>query len=327
MIPDFIKESYELPKLDFKNNDKIIPKVIYRTSAHDLMALPHLVWDLYRKEKILNPNYEYIYFDDFQCESFILYHYGSYIRDLYIKLVPTAYRADFFRYLLLFEKGGIYMDFTQHSLYPMDYIIKDYKEVYVSDFYTVNEKVPKVALYQAFIATVKGSKLLELAINMCIENIEKEFYGTHALDITGPSLLGKAFRSLKIDGLESDEYISAGKINDDFYILNFDKDKYGEFIVNEDTKEFLLKNKIDYHYKVTYSGSNKDKRYPHLWDSRMVYQHNENLRAEQIKRLYLDILGRNADEEGLNMYDKSDYTIEELRSLFLSSQEYKNKNL
>jgi len=269
-----IKESYELFKLKLENNDTKIPKVIYRTSAHDMFCLPHMVWDLYRKEKEINSNYEHIYFDDFQCEAFISMVYGLRIRDLYLKLVPTAFRADFFRYLLLYEKGGIYMDFTQHSLVPMDNIIKDYKEVYVSDFYSVNEKVPRCALYQAYIATVKGTPLLELAINTCIEHIETQYYGEHTLDITGPAMLGKCFRKLKIDGLSGDEYIQSGKMSDDFYVYNFDKDKYGGYIVNEETQELLLKNKIDYHYRITYGAANKDKRYPDLWDNRMVYDHN-----------------------------------------------------
>jgi hypothetical protein len=272
-----IKESFEIFKLNLENNDKIIPKVIYRTSSYDMMCLPFMVWDLYKSEKEINPNYEYFYFDDWQCEAFILSHYGSYIRDLYLKLIPTAFRADFFRYLLLYDRGGIYMDFTQHSLKPMDYIIKDYKEVYVSDFYSFNEETPKLALYNAFIATVKGTKLMETAINMCIEHIETEFYGRHTLDITGPAMLGKAFRHLKIDGIEGDSYINAGKINDDFCVLNFDKNKYGEYIVDEDTSEILLKNKIDYHYRLTYNGKNKDKRYPHLYDKRMVYDKNIKL--------------------------------------------------
>jgi mannosyltransferase OCH1-like enzyme len=266
-----IKESFELFKKNLLNNENVIPKVIYRTAAYDMLCLPHMIWDLYRKEKEINSNYEYFYFDDWQCEAYILTAYGSYIRDLYLKLLPTAFRADFFRYLLLYDKGGIYMDFTQHSVMPMDYIIKDYKEVYVSDYYTFNDETPKVALYNAFIATVKGTKLLELAINKCIEHIETEFYGRHTLDITGPAMLGKAFRYLKIDGAEDDVYINAGKINDDFCVLNYDKKKYGECIVDEDTSEILLKNKIDYHYRLMYNGKNKDKRYPLLYDERRVY--------------------------------------------------------
>jgi hypothetical protein len=69
---------------------------------------------------------------------------------------------------------------------------------------------------------------------------------------------------------DSDEYINAGKISDDFYIYNFDKVKYGEYIVNPETDELLLKNKLDYHYKLTYN-NNKNKRYPYLYENKMVY--------------------------------------------------------
>ena len=278
-----IKESFELLKLKLENNENEIPKVIYRTSAYDILCLPYMVWEMYKKEKELNPHYEYFYFTDWECESFISSYYGSHIRDLYLKLVPTAFRSDFFRYLLLYKNGGIYMDFTQHSIKPMDYIIKDYKEVYVSDYYSYNDGTPKVAIYNAFIATVKETKLMETAINMCIEHIETEYYGNHTLDITGPAMLGKAFRYLKIDGLETDEPIEPKELNKDFCLYNFDKDKYGEYIVNENTQELLLKNKLDYHYRLTYSGKNNDKRYPELYKNKQVYDPNIILQTSYTK--------------------------------------------
>lgn len=324
---DFIKEYSELDKLELKGNDKKIPKVIYRTSAYELNLIPYTIADLYRKEKELNKEYEHIYFSDSDCESFILSNYGEHIRNLYLKLIPTAFRADFFRYLLLYKNGGIYMDCTQQSLMPMDNIIKDYKEVYVSDFYTVNEQLPRCALYQAFIATVSGTKLLELAIETCIEHIETEYYGGHTLDITGPAMLGRAFRELKIDGLSGDEHIEASKINNDFYIYNFDKNKYGEYIVNEQTKEYLLKNKIDNHYNLTYNGKNNDKRYPHLWENRMVYDSQKNERDIQIHNLYKEILKRNPDSVGFEFYSKSNYSIDEIKHFMLISNEYKEKSI
>ena len=64
----------------------------------------------YLKEN--NPGWDYQLVSDKDAEDFILKYYGDVILRYYHKIdnVYGAARADFLRYLLLYEKGGVYLD-------------------------------------------------------------------------------------------------------------------------------------------------------------------------------------------------------------------------
>jgi hypothetical protein len=51
-----------------------------------------------------------------------------------------------------------------------------------------------------------------------------------------------------------------------------------------------------------------------------------NNRVKNIKQLYLDIFKREADIDGLKNYVNSNLSIEEIRNIFLSSEEYRQKH-
>ena len=51
-----------------------------------------------------------------------------------------------------------------------------------------------------------------------------------------------------------------------------------------------------------------------------------NKRVADIKNLYITILGRESDLNGLEYYVRSNFTIEEIKNIFLSSDEYKKVN-
>ena len=56
---------------------------------------------------------------DPQCEEFIMAHCGSATRQQYKEYTSSAHRADLFRYLLLFVRGGVYLDMKSCLLSPL----------------------------------------------------------------------------------------------------------------------------------------------------------------------------------------------------------------
>ena len=86
-----------LPK-NYYFNIKImytIPKKIHQTWYKK--QIPYLVQRDINKMKKLNKEYEYHFYDDD-------------IYKAYSKLTVGASKADFFRYLVLYKEGGIYID-------------------------------------------------------------------------------------------------------------------------------------------------------------------------------------------------------------------------
>ena len=90
-----------------------IPKVIYRVYAYGKgKKLPEQyqkAWDFTAK---YNPEFKQVLFDDKDCEAFLKKYYSGPVYEAYHKINPKygAARADLFRYALMYEKGGIYLD-------------------------------------------------------------------------------------------------------------------------------------------------------------------------------------------------------------------------
>ena len=254
-----IKESDEYHKLmiktykDFKNykfiNDGEIPKIIFRTSRYNVEELPKEIVSLYGNEMANNPNYTLFYFDDKDCEEFIISEYDVITFDYYNQLIPTAYKADFWRYLILYKYGGVYLDFTMHTLIPFDEIIKDYKEVYVR--YTCD----LCGIYNAFIAVKKNTKLIGNAIEKVKENIKNKDKGVNPLDVTGPTMFGRIFKHTL--NLEFNNWIPLGDLENGIHIYS---NPSNEYIV--DSYKNIIKNRIDNHYELVYN----EKEHPLLID-------------------------------------------------------------
>jgi mannosyltransferase OCH1-like enzyme len=57
-----------------------------------------------------NPQYAYRYFNDTERRDFLGKYYGKVYVDCYDKVYAKAYRADIFRYALIYMIGGCYVD-------------------------------------------------------------------------------------------------------------------------------------------------------------------------------------------------------------------------
>lgn len=83
---------------------KEISRHIFQTYRAKI-GLPHEIEQNIEHIKRLNPEYEYHLFDDEDIKAFILEHYGEVIWGYYQRIAPIygAARADFFRYLLVYQ--------------------------------------------------------------------------------------------------------------------------------------------------------------------------------------------------------------------------------
>ena len=221
------------------DNQNSIPKIIFRTGKYKLEDLPKEVIELYENEMANNLEYTLFYFDDSDVDNFVILEYGILIFDWFNRLIPKAFQADFWRYLILHKYGGIYMDFTMQSLVPLNDIIKDYKEIYVRDTCDL------CGIYNAFIAVKPNSTLIDKAIQKVIENIKNKYKGVNALDVTGPTMFGRIFKQEL--NLYFYDWIPVGKMKDDIYIYS---NPANEFIIDGNNR--IIKNRLDNHYQITY---------------------------------------------------------------------------
>ena len=87
----------------------IIPRIIHQTWFEELTPdkYPQLV-RLQNSWK--NSGWDYRFYSDTDIEAFIKSNFSSRFLHAYRALTPGAYKADFFRYLVLMRDGGIYAD-------------------------------------------------------------------------------------------------------------------------------------------------------------------------------------------------------------------------
>ena len=86
----------------------VIPLNIYQT--WHTKDLPPLMKNAVNKIIYNNPRFNYQLFDDDDCRNFIKDNFDSSVLNAFDSLIPGAYKADLWRYCILYKNGGVYLD-------------------------------------------------------------------------------------------------------------------------------------------------------------------------------------------------------------------------
>jgi mannosyltransferase OCH1-like enzyme len=100
-----------------------IPRIIHQTFRTN--ELPEKIQEVVDKLKSMNPEFEYRFYNDEDCYNFIKENYDEETLTLYTNINPNygSCRADFFRYLLMYKVGGVYLDIKSLTTAPLSKII------------------------------------------------------------------------------------------------------------------------------------------------------------------------------------------------------------
>ncbi len=159
-----------------------IPRVIHQSYPHK--NLPAEIKDNIEKLKLANPNWEFRLYDDADIERYIAVHYPDLIK-FYKKINPKygAARVDFFRYLLIYNEGGVYLDIKSSLSKPLDEIIQAEDKFLLSHWQNnIGDPYENSGIYadlpnqfgefqQWHIASVSGHPFLKSVIENVCNNI------------------------------------------------------------------------------------------------------------------------------------------------------------
>ncbi|NIF04735.1 glycosyl transferase [Chryseobacterium sp. Tr-659] len=169
-----------------------IPKQIFQTFKTKNLPLltRYHIWNMKRK----NPEYQYFFYDDADIEKFIREEFPPRYIESYNKLTIGAAKADFFRYAILYKKGGVYLDVDSAITKPLRKLIKTTDEAVISKERHANLYVQWGLIFS------KNHPFLKKTLELMLDNIENHRHPHNIHATTGPTIFSEGIRqSLKED--------------------------------------------------------------------------------------------------------------------------------
>lgn len=171
----------------------MIPKKIFQTWEND--KPPFKMSQAMESWKQKNPEWEYKLYTAEERVNFLKNNFNPSVLQAYHTLVPGAFKADLWRYCILYMYGGVYVDSDMICETPLDTWIN-------SDLVVVrDDPMAEKWLANGFIASLPGRKELKYAIDKIVEHTisKKEMF---YLDYTGPALWGKSVNAVNNRDIE-----------------------------------------------------------------------------------------------------------------------------
>jgi hypothetical protein len=187
-----------------------------------------------------NLNYAYFLFDDNDCELFIKKNFEIQVYNAYCRIIPGAFKADLWRYCILYIYGGVYVDIDTICINTIDdYLNNDIEFMTPIDLNNCPH-YGKYNLFNSFIASIPKHPILLDCINRIVHNVENNIVPFSNLDFSGPGVLGKSTNLfLKLD--ENTSFIGKEGIINKIKFLKFEYKT--EYIKDLESNKILLQNK------------------------------------------------------------------------------------
>jgi mannosyltransferase OCH1-like enzyme len=227
---------------------EVIPKKIFQTWHSS--DLPPKMRENSTKLKINHPDFEYYLFDDESCRKFIEMNFDSGVVGAFDQLVPGAYKADLWRYCVLYTHGGIYLDIKFHTMPSINLRQFLDKEYFVRDL----PNYDVVGVYNGFMVCKPQNPILMKCIKQIVYNVQNRFYGYTCLDPTGPHLLMKYFTEEQIQQME----------------LSLDVKVIGTHNIMYNNNVWILSTYSE--YRNEQAKNQKKEYYVNLWFDKLIYQ-------------------------------------------------------
>lgn len=190
-------------------NPSVIPLNIFQTwHSKDL---PPKMRECVDSIKKCNPQFSHFLYDDQECRDFIAANYDNEVLYSYDTLAPGAFKADLWRYCVLYKYGGIYLDIKYKCINRFSLIHLTDREYFVKD-----REENKDGIYNAFMICKAGSHIMYKCIQQVVENVRNRYYGATPLYVTGPNMMTPLFTPNELRQLVTLYHHDSGK----FIIFN-----------------------------------------------------------------------------------------------------------
>lgn len=172
-----------------RKKQSVIPRTIWQTNYTNRVTLP--VYINYLFNRLMAYDYEYRFMTTEDRAEFIEANYSKEIFESYSRIQIGAAQADFWRVLVLYKHGGIYMDIDAHLIWPLSSILKtDQDEAYIV--------IKKGEISNYFIASRNDNPNLKKIIDIILKNIEENTI-KNVYILTGPGVFNQVLDMSEVD--------------------------------------------------------------------------------------------------------------------------------
>ncbi len=237
----------------------MIPKNIYRSWKTQNF---HPKIDKQMKKMLnLNPEYEQIIYTDEQVHDYVSSNYDIEINKAFNKLTVMTAKVDFWRYLILYQKGGIYLDIDSTINSKIDTFLNTDDNALITA-----ETNPELFVQWALFFREKHP-ILERVIDNIVQNINEKKYQNDIVNTTGPGAFTTSLQQIHKDS--NSESINWFDINKSY------------------NKKFNIQN-TDYSYRIFGVDFNKNLSFKYKNTSYLYQESTHWKKEETVKQLIVD---------------------------------------
>ena len=203
----FIIPNYSKARLSTSKQTKI-PKIIWQTNYSNRSTLP--VYLNYLFNRLMSLSFEYRYMSNEDCSQFIKDNMNKEIFESFQQINDGAAKADLWRLIALYVKGGVYLDMDANFVWPINRLLNSQDDA----LYVRIKNNTEISNY--FLASAPGNPDYKKAIDLIVRNIQEKDVKGGVYNMTGPGILkeiigdkvisSRSHRELCIQGSFTNEY-------------------------------------------------------------------------------------------------------------------------
>lgn len=212
----------------------MIPKQIFQTWKTKKISKSFEI--LTESWKRNNPRFNFHFYDDKDCEIF-LKKFDKKVFETYRKIIPGAFKADLWRFSVLYVFGGFYCDVDTLCLNSIEKFVKEDTE-FIAPI-DLNLYAEKHNLFNSFFGSTPGSPIMKNCIDMIVYNVDNKITKIPALDFSSCGVLGKATNKF-LNLTSTSSFIGKEGYFKNIHLLKFEKENE---IVKDSSGNILFQNK------------------------------------------------------------------------------------
>ena len=192
----------------------------------------------------LNPEYQYHLFLDEDMDNFVNTYFPGDIADCYNRLNIIVAKVDFWRYLVLYKYGGVYLDMDSSIDASLDSLINENDEAIITAEGNPNLYVQWGLIFK------KEHPILKKVIERIVENIKINRYPNNIHKMTGPTVYTEGINEIhqelfneKLDHSKIDNTTDITYSNNGISYKIYGKDYNNYFSFKHNLCNYLYNNK------------------------------------------------------------------------------------